>query len=180
MNARNLFAAAGVSLIGLVACHVVSGESDTVAQPSVLRTGGVLQTEDGAVQIARCEQEPDEEIGGVGQRLELALNVILKNGHALEIDGDFKVTDESQTESSLIQGQITSIRPDGDMRIISLAKGTKGNPDQNSSDEMSVPAETITLHLDLNIITIALAGGGMREVTGCVFKNLSVLSDSLR
>jgi hypothetical protein len=125
------------------------------------------------VQIARCAQEPDEEAPEVGQRLEFVLNVVMKDGHAAEVDGDLKVTDESQTVSRAVLGRIASIKAKGDLRIISLEKAMQG-------DEADLPAEQISLHTGLNTLTIALVGGEVREVTGCDFKNLSVLSNSLR
>jgi hypothetical protein len=169
MSTRIIFAAACVSVIGLVACQGVSGESDTAAQPRL------VQEQNGAVQIARCVQEPDEEAPEVGQRLELALNVILKNGHAVEIDGDLKVTDESQSVSSALLGRIASIKSDGGVHVMSLAKAKKGSPSVNISDAGNLSAEKISLHTELSIVTISSADGGMREVTGCVFKNLNVL-----
>jgi hypothetical protein len=167
MSTRNLFVAVCFSVIGFVACQGVSGESDTVARPPL------VQEQNDTVEIARCAQEPDEEAPEVGQRLELVLNVDLKDGHAAEVDGDLKVTDESQTVSSAILGRIASIKAEGDVRIISLAKAKQGN-------EADLPAEQISLHTGLNTLTIALVGGEVREVTGCDFKNLSVLSNSLR
>jgi hypothetical protein len=170
MRALNFFLAANVSVIavmGLVACQGVSGESDTVARPPL------AQEQSDTMQIARCAQEPDEEAPEVGQRLEFVLNVVMKDGRAAEVDGDLKVTDESQTVSSAVLGRIASIKAKSDVRIISLAKAKQGN-------EADLPAEKISLHTGLNTLTIAMVGGEVREVTGCVFKNLSVLSNSLR
>ncbi len=158
-----------MAVIFLVACQGESGKSDTVALPQL------VQEQNGAVQIARCAQEPDEEAPEVGQRLELVLNVGLKNGHAAEVDGDLKITDESQTVSSAILGWIASIKAEGDVRTISLAKAKQGIPSKSLSDEGNLPAEQISLHTGVNTVTIALAGGGVREVAGCVFKNLDAL-----